>query len=174
MNTSQLECVIRCDEVLSTHVLGVFAADHIPKQWNKYPFGFIVNTDVHSLPGEHWCAVCSKTPGRIGFFDSYGRPPRDNSILITQWINQNASNIKYNNVQLQGYNSTVCGFYCILFLHQRLLGTSLNEFVDIFDHSNLEVNDLFVKDVVTHAFPDCVSNDALCNQVCIPFTQPVG
>lgn len=171
MNTSQLECVIKCDEVLSTHVLGVFAADRIPRQWNKYPYGFIVNTDIHSQPGEHWCAVYSERRGQIDFFDSYGRPPGENSAYIMSWINKNANNEMYNVVQLQSYHSAVCGFYCILFLNQRLLGTSLNDFVELFDNSKPEVNDIFVEDVVTHAYPECISNNAICNQVCTPFTR---
>lgn len=68
MNTSQLECVIKSDEMLSAHLLGVFAADQIPKRRNKYPYGLIVNTDVSSKPGAHWCAIYGDRQGSVDFF----------------------------------------------------------------------------------------------------------
>lgn len=67
MNTSQLKCIIQCDPVLERRVIGVFAADRLPSALPQTPFGFIVNTDIHSKPGVHWCAVFSDASGRFDF-----------------------------------------------------------------------------------------------------------
>ncbi len=48
MNTSQIQCCIECDPTLRPSVIGVFAADQLPKALTKYPCCFIANTDIYS------------------------------------------------------------------------------------------------------------------------------
>ena len=80
MDTSQLECCINCDPLLRQHVLGVFAADQLSQVVvSTYPCGFIVNTDVQSQRGKHWCAFYVNESGETEFFDSYGYPPKEYS-----------------------------------------------------------------------------------------------
>lgn len=169
MNTSQLECYIKCDSVLNEDVLGVYASNRLPRQRINQASGLIVNTDVYSQPGQHWCAIYNDGKGRIEFFDSYGRPPERNSHHIKSWIHERANSCSFNRKQLQSNHSSVCGFYCILYLHQRLRGISLDDFVETFDSSNLEANDDYVMDVITSAFPECLSEEDLYNQFCVPY-----
>lgn len=43
MNTSQLLCMIECDPILRDSVVGVYAADQLPKQIPRSAYGLIVN-----------------------------------------------------------------------------------------------------------------------------------
>ena len=75
MNTSQLQCMIECDDLLRNSIIGVYAADQLPKGARNYPYGFISNTDIHFKRGQHWCAFFQNEGGDLEFFDSYGRSP---------------------------------------------------------------------------------------------------
>jgi hypothetical protein len=164
MNTLQLECMIHCDLMLGPNVLGVYAADQLPNIIPKQPYGFIANTQGHSFPGEHWCAIYDDGHGHIQFFDSYGRPPRENSVFFQQWINKNAKTVRTNDVKIQSDESTVCGLYCILFLRIMMTGSTMKEFVDLFDSSDTFENDIYVARVLSGAYSDCCVNS--CGQTC--------
>lgn len=166
MNTSQLQCMIECDPKLRQFVLGVFPADKLPKIRADRPFSLICNTHVEVMPGEHWCAIYRDVDGRMEFFDSYGRPPKENSVYIEQWLKRYSKTLNMSNVQLQSEHSNVCGLYCILYLHQRSLGVTLNEFINAFDECNLHANDEYVFDTVSNAYSQCLKNENIHNQIC--------
>jgi hypothetical protein len=44
-------------------------------------YGLIVNTDPHNKPGSHWVAIYGDGDGHTEFFDSYGKPPPENSTV---------------------------------------------------------------------------------------------
>ena len=48
-------------------------------------------------------------------------------------------------------------------------GTSMDDFLALFS-TNLDVNDEYVENLVTTAFPDCFSNSFVYNQTCLPLT----
>ena len=131
MDTSQLKCMIHCDPVLNGQVLGVFAADRLPKGTLNYSYGFIANTDIHSSVGQHWCAFYGDGDGHVEFFDSYGRSPNSNSVYFVRWLDTYAKSIEINDKQLQSDNSTLCGLYCILFLRQRFNGQTMQDIVSV-------------------------------------------
>ena len=158
--------MINCDPILYGRVIGVFAADRLPLSTPSYPHGYIANTDVSSKPGQHWCAFYDDGKGHIDFFDSYGQPPAKNSVWFTRWLHRRAKTLKINDVQLQSDSSSICGLYCILFLHQRLLGYTLEEIVSVFDDVNLASNDLYVYDLMSNAYSNCVHNEHAYNQSC--------
>lgn len=72
MNTNQLQCVIDCDHIMRRVISGVYARDQIPTMINKYPYGFIVNTDTSNRPERHWLAFYCESEGTMELFDSYG------------------------------------------------------------------------------------------------------
>ena len=119
MNTSQLECCIKCDDILSAYAIGVFASDTLPRHPINRPYGLIVNTDKSSDPGRHWCSIYNDGYGHVKFFDSYGRAPDKISVYISRWINQRAMTFNFCRRQLQSDYSTVCGHYCILYFHKK-------------------------------------------------------
>lgn len=168
MNTTQLQCMIRCDQVLKHKISGVFAADQL--QNVTLNTGFIANTDPHSKSGKHWCAFYIDENGHVDFFDSYGRLPRCNSSFFDTWLKKNASSVTLNSIQLQSNESFVCGLYCILFLHQRISGYTLNDFVKCFSTNHI-VNDIFVYNMLTKAFDKCTSNKDVFNQCCRSITS---
>lgn len=167
MNTDQIQCCIECDPLLRENVIGVFASDRLPNQEFQRPYGLIVNTDTHSKPGRHWCSIYSDKRGHIEFFDSYGKSPKDNSVTISQWINNKAKTITFNRNKLQSDQSSLCGQYCILYLRQRLLGNTLEQFINVFDTSNVEENDLYVFEVMSQAYSNCIDHASnAINQSC--------
>lgn len=110
MNTSQLQCMIICDPVLNGYVMGVFPADRLPKRLPAYPYGLVVNTDVHLNNGRHWCSFYSDGNGHMEFFDSYGKQPSINSVHFKRWISDHAKTIKTNDIQLQSSESDYMRF----------------------------------------------------------------
>lgn len=166
MDTSQLNCMIECDAILKGTVIGVFAADRLPTELPPTPFGFIANTDIHTKPGKHWCAFFCGFGGHVEFFDSYGRTPSQNSHYFRRWLEINANTVQTNRIQIQSNTSKVCGLYCILFLHQRLIGYTFQDFVNIFSASDLNVNDSFTADTMLNAYTECVGNEHVHNQTC--------
>ena len=52
--------------------VGVFPLDKLPPHLSKGDGSFIVNSDTHNLPGEHWFAVSYKNGGIVKAFDPLG------------------------------------------------------------------------------------------------------
>lgn len=171
MDTSQLQCMIKCDPVLHRRVNGVFAADKLPSELPQTPFGFIVNTDIHTKPGQHWCAFFSDVRGRVDFFDTYGRTPNQNSHYFQRWLKTNASSIQTNHIQIQSDNSTLCGLYCILFLRVRFSGYTYQQFLNVFNDSALDANDNYVADTALSAYTQCFSYAYDSNQMFTSLTK---
>ena len=170
MNTSQLQCIISCDSVLKERVVGVFAADQLPKSLPFLPCGLIVNTDMISHPGRHWLSffICRDT---VECFDSYGQPVSDYNPLFMRWIRRHGLRVIENRTRLQSDTSNVCGLYCIYFLRQRLLGYTMPEIVQNFSDSDFRTNDTYILDMFTRIYSQCVQNDCVNNQTCQPLLQ---
>jgi len=173
MESSQLQCMIECDPVLYGSIIGVYPADRLPLKLPSTPFGFIANTDPHNAHGQHWCAFYCDTPGYVDFFDSYGREPSRNSEHFQSWLNKKAKTIRINRIQLQSETSSVCGLYCVLFLRERLLGHSYQDFINKFDSMALNSNDEYIASTMLNAYPICFAkyenNNQTCSSlVCIP------
>jgi hypothetical protein len=78
------------------------------------PRTVIVNTDAHTQAGTHWLAIRLEPRASTAFyFDSYGLSPQIHDIQL--FLRRNCTVLHYNNAQLQGPLSTVCGKYCCLF-----------------------------------------------------------
>lgn len=168
MNGAQLECMIECDHVLRTSVLGVYAADRLPTRVPGQAYGFIANTQGHLLRGEHWCAFYDNGQNQVLFFDSYGRLPKQNSVYFERWLR--GKSVRINRTQIQSDDSKVCGLYCILFLRNVISGQTLEQFVNLFDSTNTEANDSYVSCVVSGVYSECLSKDKGqgCSCLCKP------
>jgi len=58
LNNKQLDYLARDDPPLKPYFYGTVACDRLPKTPRKNtPQGYIVNTDPHDQPGQHWLAV---------------------------------------------------------------------------------------------------------------------
>ena len=111
--------------------------------------------------------------GHVEFFDSYGRPPEENSIHILKWILETAKTWNFNEKQLQSNYSTVCGLYCLLYLCFKCLGGTMEKFTSLFDDSDFFLNDSFVYDMSLAIFSDCVKTNCTRNQSCCALDRAV-
>ena len=144
MNTSQLLCVIHSDPILRVSMLGVYAANQIPQ--TICCGRFIINTDVSSKPGRHWCAIFFYGTGQSEFFDIYGNSPDYYQNAFTACLLNNSSVQLYNCTKLQGNYSNVCGQYCLYFLINRARGRQLKDIVETL--KNIEQRDQYVYDCI--------------------------
>ena len=149
MNTLQITRALEQDPITSKKFCGVFPSDKLPRTVDKYPCGFVANTDPSSEPGTHWIAFYFPTEQKGEFFDSYGHPPeyyRDsfgNFLKLYEW--------EFNTHKLQSAWSDVCGQYCIFYLSHRARGHSMNKIVQLFDNDTL-LNDAKVAQFVKSHF----------------------
>jgi len=90
---------------------GVFMRDQLKTR--KHIECGIVNLNTSAEPGSHWVAYYVK--GRKAmYFDSFGnlRPPRE----LVNYLGRE-TNIFYNVLQYQSFNSIICGHLCIAFIY---------------------------------------------------------
>ena len=94
---------------LEKHFGGIFSKDQLPKELIKDKF-YIVNLQDHDEgDGTHWTAFYYNYPSTSIYFDSYGFiAPMDVQKRIKPYI--------YNDKDIQDFNSSACGFYCIAFI----------------------------------------------------------
>jgi len=99
-----------------SHWAGVHPQDRVKLKPNKY---YIVNTDPHDKPGEHWMAIkTAKT--RAYIWDSYGRPVKPLVSHLIKNIHHSgfslgATDLVHHGEQI-GYGSEVCGPDSLAFL----------------------------------------------------------
>ena len=108
---------------------GVYPVDKLPK-WK--PGAYVINTDKHDEPGEHWLAVYNKE-----FFNSSGEPPHDD--LLHKFI---GDKYEFNSIALQNPLSNACGFYCCYYILKRARGVSAENIIQTLKQSD---SDFIVK-----------------------------
>src|SRR5260221_11536150 len=136
--------------------IGVFPADKLPQEIEKYPCCFIFNTDIALRDGSHWVAIYLKDNKSIEVFGSWGL-----SIyyfpLLYNYINYELD-IRYCTMNLnaiQKSDSKICGLYCIYFLIKRCNGKSFEEIINKFT-KNKCLNDIIVCNYVDKYNVDCI------------------
>ena len=78
LNNVQLDYLARDDPQLNPVFYGTVACDRLPKSPVKtQPQGYIVNTDPHDQPGQHWLAVW--TDGKVCETVSW-------TVMLCHWI----------------------------------------------------------------------------------------
>ncbi len=158
MNTEEIRQVLQSDPFTAPISLGLFASDQLPFPIESRPSAFVANNHPLSKPGEHWVAFY--VDDVVEYFDSYGLPPLD---VFKKYLKK-FSQVKHNTVTLQDFNSTVCGQYCIFFLHYRCRGYSMDEIVS-FLNSKPNKNDDLVEDFVKYSSVSA-ENCQRCSRKC--------
>lgn len=121
LDDRQLKHLMRTDPTF----LGVFPADRLPPlEWTPRPGSMIVNTDPAGRPGEHWVAFRYGVDGHDEFFDSYGKRAKS---YASSWEKHLTPGYEHNPRALQGDTTTVCGAYCVYYLHQRRKGRTMSQ-----------------------------------------------
>jgi len=103
--------------------LGCFAEDELKSLIIKsLPVSFIVNFDHSGLGGSHWILIRIDRR-RLELFDPLGfnirRWPRIPYFLLDFLHKFSIHRKVFITKEIQPYNSTLCGYYCIFFLYYR-------------------------------------------------------
>jgi hypothetical protein len=102
--------------------------------------GIIFNTDVSTGPGQHWIALfCDIRPElefpRITYFDSYGRRPEKQIVVLMKRWKQSWDSTKIHSKPMvmsfskmkHQYQDSECGMYCLYFHYCCLMNISMDE-----------------------------------------------
>ncbi len=108
--------------------------------------GVVLNTDVSSGPGKHWCCIfcdfgtagTESDPWTLEFFNSSGNPPLEE---FHKWLVSRCDHIStetgkvckviiVRKKQLQ-FGDSECGVYSLYYIWSRLEGVNHEKFVDI-------------------------------------------
>ena len=138
MDTNQIITILKNDILAKDVFKGVYAVDQLPK--NLEYGAYVINTDEHYKPGEHWVAVYYDEKSK-DYFDSYGILPIDSR--IEKFCGKE---FVYNNVKLQKTYSNACGFYCIYFILKRVRGIDMENIV--YYLNRITDSDYFVKNFI--------------------------
>ena len=83
MNTYQIVRALELDPVAKKKFCGVFPSDQLPKVIERFPCGFVANTDPRDKPGKHWVAFYFSSEQKGQFFNSYAK----HLTIITKHLN---------------------------------------------------------------------------------------
>lgn len=129
--------------------LGCYAEDELRSLVIKsLPVSLIVNIDHSGLNGSHWILIRIDRK-RLEIFDSLGfnvkRWPRLPYFLLDFLHKFSIRRKVFITKEIQPYNSTLCGFYCIFFLYYR-------SFHSFFDCTRLFSIKLYKNDFILFNF----------------------
>jgi hypothetical protein len=156
LTTSEIDSYLYCYPKFR----GTFAADQIPALLPSE--ACICNTDTSDKAGQHWVLFYSPKKQSLEFFDSFANHPC-NTLLFPRTFGtvvHSFENLSFNATSLQGYNTTVCGHYCIFVILQRWSGKALKEIVTKL--SKVNNPDAFVKQQTRVKTCARLSNDQCC------------
>ena len=159
MYSSEIERAMNCDPYTRNTVVGVYMADTIPPR-RELPkgktYGFVSNTDVHTLPGTHWTGFW-EDDRTVEFYDSYGQSPGQYSDHFTKFVRDTSKTLVFNKKTIQSDDSNVCGMHVMLYLLYKARNYKLSDIVNIYSSSK-DANDLFVSETLSNYFDCCFMN----------------
>ena len=138
---SNFDIIKIIEDMKLTHVFGgVYSKNELPiLERNKF---YIINLqDSDAGNGTHWTVFFYNKPLTSIYYDSFGFiAPLPVQAKIKPYI--------YNDKEIQNYNSSACGYYCIAyikFMHGKTNYLKYFEtFVNLFD-KNTKHNDIILK-----------------------------
>ena len=149
MDTIDLETILGNDPVASKQFVGIYPRDVVAQVIPNTGSGkYVFNTHPRGMSGEHWIAVHIRSNGRSSYFDSYGR-----HLSSYPLVDQALRDVAWNAHTLQGFTTTVCGDYCLLFALLSARGWTLVQFLTILTHfRSSEIRDHAVRDLNCQLF----------------------
>lgn len=124
--------------------LGTFPCDIQPDVEGLKSFSLVFNESKHDDEGSHFVCVYS-TEDKIYYFDSMGLSLEND--YIKMFVFSCGRPVVLSDVQIQSFNSNMCGFFCICFLLYMSLGMNFKNFFKCFS-SDLKLNDIIVIDFI--------------------------
>jgi len=164
MNSLEINKILKSDIYAKYIFKGVFPSDRLPKKV-KYPSAYVINTDPHTKPGEHWVHVYFANKKFAYYFDSFGLPPKVPNIL--KFLINNAEASYFNSVTLQHNFSTVCGHYCCVVLGLSARRISFPDIISKLNCRDPLMNDENVISIFTAMF----EHQSVCNRNCVRYIQ---
>jgi len=121
------------DGILSGHpgYLGVLPINHVrkPRKLSENVYFCICNSDPCDKSGQHWLALFFFKKARrwhgASTLTHTGHPQK----ILVQLFTNLCFKGRYNIPPLQEINTSVCGYYCLYFLHHRLRGESAQDII---------------------------------------------
>ena len=133
-------------EFLRDYQIELYPIDSVWCPPIKLPCLYVINTDYGSGIGEHYLSFIIDREKRVTFFDSYGFQPI--SCFVNWWRKYDFTPVTYSKLWLQSPFSQTCGYFQIVFALFMSGGVSFDEFLSMFDETNLVLNDLLVVECV--------------------------
>ena len=124
--------------------MGCYPHDKLPTFKNKADCSIIINTGDSGTEGQHWVAL-KMTKNKCFYFDSFGL------YIVNENIRKFVSKygkVTYSNICIQDIRSEKCGQFCVAFVKIVNNVKSYNNFIKIFNHSKLYLNDFIVYDIL--------------------------
>jgi len=165
LNNVQLDNVARDDAQLKPYFYGTVACDRLPKTpLKKTPQGYIVNTDPHDQPGQHWLALWTHR-NVCEVLDSYALPLEryEQATPLREWIVKHWKYVVTNGKSLQAIHSKSCEDYALLYLKAKARGCTLQDFLNDFSDYDYVSNDHKVGQRVKQLI---VSQEPVWHKVC--------
>ena len=112
----------------------VYSRDNLP--YKTKDGSYVINLDEYSDIGAHWVVLWVNINNVI-YFDSLGveHIPKKIKTFIKN------KNVKTNIFRIQGYDSIMCGYFCIAFIDFMLKGKGLTEYTNLFSPIDFKKND---------------------------------
>ena len=88
------------------------------------------------------------TNKKVIFFDSFGRAPYDRDFpQHYRELVKKFNEVEYSRTQIQGFNASTCGLFCVHCIYVLSLGLDLNNFINDY-YNDFKRNDKVVHDIV--------------------------
>lgn len=140
LNTLQLKIILNRDKCVNNYFKNVYSIDQLPRKIQKQPAFIMVNTSPSHIKDGHWVAIFINKNKKLEFFDSFGLSPR--AYKLDNFIKNNCSSFKFNNIQFQSFLTNSCGYFCLMFLLLKCKKLNINTF---FSKNTIKNEKLLIK-----------------------------
>lgn len=142
MNTKEIVSILSSNKSTKSNFIGCFPVDQLPNvDMSKHvKFSLVVNLDVSTGPGTHWCGIYYRKK-KMFYFDSFGKPP--SSSYLKKWCKNYVNRVYFNNLKHQKNSSLRCGGFCCWFIFEMSRGTKFHDVINFLDSINYD--DKFIK-----------------------------
>ena len=148
MNEDEITSVLENCGITQKFFAGVVSQDQLSLLQPSRPSFYIVNTDTEGGPGLHWTSIFVTKDNCCEFFYSLAKPPGQYSDNFVDFLIENGPNYLMSTKQIQSFDSTACGQFCIFYAVHRCLAYSFEEIIDMFSATDLLSNDIKVRKFV--------------------------
>ena len=143
LSNEELSRLAQAGPTLAPYFVGVFASDHLPTfPHRQCPQAYVVNTDSHRRPGQHWLALWTPGDDTCEIMDSFGLPLEQyGSRPLEAWLVRHWKAVDTNRASLQALTSWTCGHYVLMYLMLKSRGETLTQFLNRFIRHDYVQND---------------------------------